>query len=64
MKKKKIQNIIILIIAIGIIGSIVGYNYSIDITKQKGLQFGKELTQIENNISEIQGEFYSEKQNG
>ena len=61
MKKKKIQNIIILIIAIGIIGSIVGYNYSIDITKQKGLQFGKELTQIENNISEIQGEFYSEK---
>ena len=61
MKKKKIQNIIILSIAILIIGSIIAYNYSIDITKQKGLQFGNELSQIENNISDIQGKFYSEK---
>ena len=37
------------------------YNYSTDITKQKGLQFGNELSQIENNISDIQGKFYSEK---
>ena len=61
MKKKKIQNIIILAIAILIIGTIIAYNYSTDITKQKGLQFGNELSQIESNISDIQGKFYSEK---
>ena len=61
MKKKKIQNIIIFAIAILIIGSIIGYNYSTDITKQKGLQFGNELSQIESSISDIQGKFYSEK---
>ena len=62
MKKKKIQNIIILSIAIVIISSIIAYNYSTDITKQKGLQFGNELSQIENNeLSDIQGKFYSEK---
>jgi hypothetical protein len=61
LKKKKIQNIVILIIAILIIGSIIVYNYSTDITKQKGLQFGNELSQIENELSNIQGKFYSEK---
>ena len=61
MKKKKIQNIIILSIAITIIGVIIAYNYSIDTTKQKGLQFGNELSQIENELSDIQGQFYSEK---
>jgi hypothetical protein len=61
LKKKKIQNIIIFSIAILIIGSIIAYNYSIDTTKQKGLQFGNELNQIENNISDIQRDFYSEK---
>ena len=61
MKKKKIQNIILLSIAIVIIGSIIAYNYSADITKQKGLQFGNELNQIENKLSDLQGEFYSEK---
>ena len=61
MKKKKIQNIIILSIAIVIISSIIAYNYSTDITKQKGLQFGNELSQIENELSDIQGQFYSEK---
>ena len=61
MKKKKIQNIIILSVAIVIISSIITYNYSTDITKQKGLQFGNELSQIENELSDIQGKFYSEK---
>ena len=61
MKKKKIQNIVILSIAIVVISSIIGYNYSTDITKQKGLQFGNELSQIENELSDIQGQFYSEK---
>ena len=61
MKKKKIQNIIILSIAVIIIGAIIAYNYSVDTTKQKGLQFGNELSQIENELSEIQNKFYSEK---
>ena len=61
MKKKKIKNIIIAAIAILIIGLIAGYNYSVDQTKQKGLQFGKELEQIQNNIKDIQTKFYSEK---
>ena len=61
MKKKKIQNIIIGIIAIGIIGAIAGYNYSVDQTKQQGLQFGKELEQIQVDVAELQSKFYSEK---
>ena len=61
MKKKKVQNIVILSIAILIISLVIAYNYSIDITKQKGLQFGNELSQIENDLSDIQGQFYSEK---
>ena len=61
MKKKKIQNIVIAAIAIFIIGSIAAYNYSADQTKQKGLQFGKELEQIQNDIVELQSKFYSEK---
>jgi len=61
LKKKKIQNIVILSVAVIIIGGIISYNYSVDITKQKGLQFGNELSQIENQVSEIQNKFYSEK---
>jgi len=61
LKKNKIKNIIILSVAILVIGSIIGYNYSMDITKQKGLQFGNELSQIENELTDIQGKFYSEK---
>ncbi len=61
MKKKKIQNIIIVIIAIFIIGSIVAYNYSVEQTKQKGLQFGIELEQIQEDVNKLQIKFYSEK---
>ena len=61
MKKKKIQNIIIATVAILIIGSIGAYNYSVDQTKQKGLQFGIELEQIQNDVKELQTKFYSEK---
>lgn len=61
MKKKKIQNITIGIIAISIIGAIVAYNYSVDQTKQKGLQFGVELEQIQQEVKELQIKFYSEK---
>lgn len=61
MKKKKIQNIIIAAIAIGIVGAIVAYNISVEQTKQKGLQFGIELEQIQNEVKELQDKFYSEK---
>ena len=61
MKKKKIQNIIIALIAILIIGSIAVYNYSSEQTKQKGLQFGIELEQIQEEVQELQIKFYSEK---
>ena len=61
MKKRKIQNITIGIIAISIIGAIVAYNYSVDQTKQKGLQFGVELEQIQEEVKDLQNNFYSEK---
>ena len=61
MKKKKIQNIAIVAIASIIIGSIIAYNYSVDQTKQKGLQFGVELEQIQEEVKELQIKFYSEK---
>ncbi len=61
MKKKKIQNIIIASIAIFIIGSIAAYSYSVEQTKQRGLQFGIELEQIEKDVSDLQIKFYSEK---
>ena len=61
MKKKKIQNIIIALIAIFIIGSIATYNYSVEQTKQKGLQFGIELEQIQEEVKKLQIKFYSEK---
>jgi len=61
LKKKKIQNIVIVAIAILIIGPIAAYYYSVDQTKQKGLQFGIELEQIQNDIKDMQTKFYSEK---
>ena len=61
MKKKKIQNIIILVIIILIIGSIIAYNYSVDQNKQKGLEFGNELKQIQEDVTKLQIQFYSEK---
>lgn len=61
MKKNKIQNIIILAVITIIIGAIIGYNYSVDQTKQKGFQFGVELAQIQEDVSQLQTKFYSEK---
>ena len=59
MKKSKKQNIIIVSIAIIIIGAIAGYNYSVDQTKQKGLKFGNELQQIQEDVKQLQVEFNS-----
>jgi len=59
LKKSKKQNIIIASIAIIIIGAIAGYNYSVDQTKQKGLRFGNELQQIQEEVKQLQTEFNS-----
>lgn len=59
MKKSKKQNIIIVTIAVIIIGVIAGYNYSADQTKQKGLRFGNELQQIQEEVKQIQTGFNS-----
>ncbi len=61
MKKAKIQNIIIAVIAVLIIGAIVAYNLSVEQTKQKGLQFGIELEKIQEDVKALQTKFYSEK---
>ncbi len=59
MKKSKKQNIALVAIAIIIIGAIVGYNYSADQTKQKGLEFGNELQKIQEEVKQVQVEFNS-----
>lgn len=59
MKKGKKQNIIIVTFAIIIIGAIASYNYSYDQTKQKGLRFGNELQQIQEDVKRLQIEFNS-----
>ena len=40
---------------------IIAYNYYIDKIKQKGLQFGNELSQIQDDVAQLQAKFYSEK---
>ncbi len=59
MKKKKKHNIIIATVALVIVGSIIGYNYYIDQIKQKGLVFGNELEQIQDDVKKLQNNFYS-----
>jgi len=59
LKKSKKQNVIIVSIAIIIVGGIAGYNYSVDQTKQKGLKFGNELQQIQEEVKQLQIEFNS-----
>jgi len=61
LKKNKIQNITIATIGIIIVIGIIAYNYSADQTKQKGFQFGNELSQIQQDVAELQSKFYSEK---
>jgi len=61
LKKKKIQNIIIAVIAVLIIGAIAAYNFSAEQIKQKGLKFGIEIEQIQEDVKELQTKFYSEK---
>jgi len=61
LKKKTIQNIIIILVVSVIIASIVSYNYSAEQTRQKGFRFGNELEQIQTEVKELQTQFYSKK---
>ena len=59
MKNKKIQNITIVTVAVIIVGSIMAYNYSVEQTRQQGLRFGIELEMIQEDVKQLQTEFYS-----
>ncbi|MFB5607588.1 MAG: hypothetical protein ACE5RI_08460 [Candidatus Nitrosomaritimum yanchengensis] len=61
MKKKKKQNITIAVIAIAIVAGIIFYNYSAEQTRQKGFVFGTELEKIQNDVKDLQTQFYSKK---
>ena len=61
LKKKKKQNITIVVIVIAIVSGILFYNYSAEQTRQKGFIFGNELEKIQNDVKELQTQFYSKK---
>lgn len=61
MKKKKKQNITIAIIAIAIVAGIILYNYSAEQTRQKGFVFGNDLEKIQDDVKDLQTQFYSKK---
>lgn len=61
MKKKKKQNITIAIIATAIVAGIILYNYSAEQTRQKGFVFGNNLEKIQDDVKDLQTQFYSKK---
>ncbi len=56
-RSRKIQNIIIGAIAIGIIGVISTYYYQVDVENQQGRQFGYELQDIQDELKIQQDRF-------
>lgn len=60
-RRKRINNMIMVGIAVAIIGSIAAYGYSVEQTRLKGLQFGIEIERIQDEIMQLQNKFYSEK---
>ena len=61
MRKKRLQNIVIGIVAAAIIGSAIAYSYSADQTRQRGTEFGMQLERIQGDVKDLQARFYSEK---
>jgi len=59
LKKNQRQNIILAVIAVGIVSGIIGYNYYIDQIKVKGLNFGNEIQQIQDGVKKTQDGFES-----
>ena len=60
-RNDKIRNMAIITVAAIIVGGIIAYNYSVEQTKQKGLEFGMKLESIQDEVKTIQTTFYSEK---
>jgi hypothetical protein len=60
LSRKKRQNIILGIIAIVVIGLVIGYYYSADQTRIKGFTFGNNLQRIQEDLKKIQIDFQSE----
>lgn len=59
MKKNKKQNIALAATAALIIGAVVWYSYSAEQTRQKGFDFGNELSQIQEDVKRLQIDFNS-----
>lgn len=59
MKKNKKQNIVLAVVAIVIIGAVIGYNYSAEQTRQRGFEFGNELSGIQEEVKQLQIKFNS-----
>ena len=60
-QKRRTKSIAMIVAAATIMGLIVAYSYSVEQTKQKGLQFGIELERIQSDLKDLQSTFYSEK---
>ncbi len=61
MKKRKKQNIIFGIIGILVIISVIGFYYSAEQTRNKGLSFGNNLQSIQEDLKKLQTEFETER---
>lgn len=59
MKKKTKQNLAIAIIAASIVAVVIGINYSADQAKIRGFNFGNNLLEINNEVKNIQDDFFS-----
>ena len=59
MKKKKKQNITLVVVAVVIAGAVIWYNYSAEQTRQEGFIFGNELLQIQEEVMNLQMSFNS-----
>lgn len=60
-RSRTMRNIAIALVAAAAVGAVISYNYSVEQTKQKGLEFGIKLQGIQDDVKAIQTEFYSEK---
>ena len=59
MKKKNVKKYALLAVVIAVIGAIISYNYYIDQTKIRGFAFGNEIQQIQDELKELQGNYYA-----
>ena len=60
MSRKKIQNVILGIITIAIIGLVITFYYTAEQTRIKGFSFGNNLQAIQEDLKKIQTDFQSE----